>query len=141
VLREHAHAYFELRENHDSPYMLLCARVRSSEAGLEPARAAIPAVTHVDGSARVQTVDPERNPRLYRIVQAFARKTGCPVVINTSFNVRGEPIVNTPADALRCFLATDLDALVIEDCVLLKAEQVEVGPDLRAAYLRELPPD
>jgi carbamoyltransferase len=141
VLREHAHAYFELREDQDSPYMLLCARVRSNEAGLESARAAIPAVTHVDGSARIQTVDPVRNPRLHRIVQAFERRTGCPVVINTSFNVRGEPIVNTPADALRCFLATDLDALVIEDCVLLKAEQIEVGPELRAAYLRELPPD
>ncbi len=83
----------------------------------------IPAVTHVDGSARVQTVDEERNPRYTRLIEAFERKTGCPVLINTSFNVRGEPIVCTPEDAYRCFLATEMDALVLEDFVLLKEEQ------------------
>ncbi len=136
VLREHVHEYLDLPENHDSPYMLLCAQVRAGER-----RAAIPAVTHVDGSARIQTVDAQRNPRFHRIVQAFMRKTGCPVVINTSFNVRGEPIVNTPADALRCFMATDMDALVIEDCVLLKEQQHAVRPEVREAYLRGVAPD
>ena len=136
VLREHVHEYFDLPENHDSPYMLLCAQVRAG--GRRPA---IPAVTHVDGSARIQTVDAQRNPRFHEIVQAFMRKTGCAVVINTSFNVRGEPIVNTPADALRCFMATDMDALVIEDCVLLKAEQPAARPAAREAYLRALAPD
>ena len=80
----------------------------------------IPAVTHVDYSARVQTVDEERNPRFHRLLEAFERLTGCPVLVNTSFNVRGEPIVCTPEDAYRCFLATDMDALVLEDIVIVK---------------------
>ena len=81
-------------------------------------RSEIPAVTHVDYSARLQTVDEERNPRFTRLLEAFDRLTGCPVLVNTSFNVRGEPIVCTPEDAYRCFLATDMDVLVLEDVVV-----------------------
>jgi carbamoyltransferase len=80
-------------------------------------------VTHVDYSARVQTVDAGRNGRFYELVKTFERKTGCPVIINTSFNVRGEPIVCTPEQAYRCFMATNMDALVIERTVLLKSDQ------------------
>ena len=80
-------------------------------------------MTHVDYSARVQTVDAARNPRLHKLLKAFEAKTGCPVMINTSFNVRGEPIVCRPEDAYRCFLATDMDVLVMERFVLLKDEQ------------------
>ena len=83
-------------------------------------RSEIPAVTHVDYSARIQTVDIRRNPRFYRLLQAFDRLTGCPMLVNTSFNVRGEPIVCTPEDAYRCFLATDMDALVLEDVLVVK---------------------
>ena len=86
-------------------------------------RSDIPAVTHVDYSARIQTVDTVRNPRLHRLLSAFHQQTGCPVMINTSFNVRSEPIVCTPADAYRCFMATDMDALVVGDCILLKEQQ------------------
>ncbi len=141
VLREHAHEWFALDSRHESPYMLLVApvlerhRVRLDEAQartmeadpdlchrVNVMRSAIPAVTHVDYSARVQTVDSERNPRFYRLLQAFHARTGCPVLVNTSFNVRGEPIVCTPAEAYRCFLATDMDALVLEDFVLHKED-------------------
>ena len=80
-------------------------------------RSEIPAVTHVDYSARLQTIDEQRNPRFHHLLKAFERLTGCPVLVNTSFNVRGEPIVCTPEDAYRCFLATDMDALVLEDIV------------------------
>lgn len=86
-------------------------------------RSEIPAVTHVDSSARVQTVDAARNGRYHRLLQKFEEKTGCPVIINTSFNVRGEPIVCTPKDAYRCFMTTEMDVLVVENCVLLKNEQ------------------
>jgi carbamoyltransferase len=86
-------------------------------------RSEIPAVTHVDYSARVQTLDPERHGRFYELVKAFEQQTGCPVMINTSFNVRGEPIVCTPEQAYRCFMATNMDALVVERFVLLKADQ------------------
>jgi carbamoyltransferase len=153
VLREHVHEYFEMRASQDSPYMLLVAAVRADkridagESGargfdkLKAPRSVIPAVTHVDYSARVQTIDADRNPRFHAVVSAFARKTGCPVVINTSFNVRGEPIVNTPADAFRCFMATGMDALVIENFVLLKPEQTgAVVPD-RDAHLAQFAPD
>ena len=85
-------------------------------------RSTVPAVTHVDYSARVQTVDADRSPRLHRLMQRFFAKTGCPVLVNTSFNVRGEPIVCTPADAYRCFMATEMDALVLEDRVILKTD-------------------
>jgi carbamoyltransferase len=136
VLRSRVHEYFETREAEDEPYMLVVAPVHSSKrravtegdgyVGLERrklARSVIPAVTHVDGSARVQTVDADRNARYTRLLETFERKTGCPVLINTSFNVRGEPIVCTPEDAYRCFLATEMDALVLEDFLLLKEEQ------------------
>jgi len=134
ILRDHAHEYFEMKPDEDSPYMLLVAPLKSEkrlpvdEAAegldkLRQQRSTVPAITHVDYSARVQTVDHERHPRFARVLERFLAKTGCPVLINTSFNVRGEPIVNTPEDAYRCFMATDMDALVIDDFVLLKADQ------------------
>ena len=97
----------------------------------------IPAVTHVDNSARVQTVDPERHPRFHKIIHAFKEKTGCPVVINTSFNVRGEPIVNSPQEAYRCFMNTNMDALVMEGFVLIKQEQPDAREIDVEAYLKE----
>jgi carbamoyltransferase len=103
---------------------------------LKSARSLIPAVTHVDYSARVQTVDHARAPRLHAILTAFELLTGCPVLINTSFNVRGEPIVCTPEDAYRCFMATDMDALVIENFVMLKERQ-PAGTVDRSRYLAE----
>jgi carbamoyltransferase len=92
-------------------------------------RSTIPAVTHVDYSARLQTVDEERNPRFYRLMRAFRDLTGCPVLVNTSFNVRGEPIVCTPRDAYRCFLGTEMDALVMEDFVLHKPDRADRSVD------------
>jgi len=135
VLREHVHEFFELDQ--DSPYMLLVAPVREerqipmSEAQeglfgidkLNVPRSDIPAVTHVDYSARVQTVRREDNPRYYDVIQAFHSLTGYPVVVNTSFNVRGEPIVNTPEDAYRCFMRTEMDYLVMGDFLLDKRDQ------------------
>jgi carbamoyltransferase len=100
----------------------------------------IPAVTHVDHSARVQTVDRSRNPRFRRLLERFWARTGCPVLVNTSFNVRGEPIVCTPGDAYRCFMATDLDALVVEDLLLLKEEQDGAGPSAED-HLAQFAPD
>ena len=101
-------------------------------------RSAIPAVTHVDFSARVQTVDEDRHDRFYRLMRSFYRATGCPVLVNTSFNVRGEPIVCTPADAYRCFLGTDMDALVLEDVVLVKDEATPAVADAeREKYLQQ----
>jgi len=135
VLAEHAAEYFELPAGAESPYMLLVAPVQGARrrpfaesgaagvARVREIRSDIPAVTHVDYSARVQTVDAVRNPRLHRLLRAFHGQTGCPVMINTSFNVRSEPIVCTPADAYRCFMATDLDALVLGDFILLKNAQ------------------
>ena len=104
---------------------------------LDAHRSVVPAITHVDYSARVQTVSEERNGRYYRLVKAFEAKTGSPVIINTSFNVRGEPIVCTPADAYHCFMATEMDALVIEDFVLLKERQGEVDADMRDEHLAQ----
>jgi carbamoyltransferase len=132
VLREEVSDWFEL--DVDSPYMLLVANVaarhrisRSSRAtGLEKLRepqSTIPAVTHVDGSARIQTVAREDSPRFYDLLSAFRHRTGCPVLINTSFNVRGEPIVCSPTEAYRCFMRTRIDALVAGDFVLYKEEQ------------------
>jgi carbamoyltransferase len=109
VLREHVSEWFEL--DADSPYMSLVSQVKRLE---------IPAVTHVDGSARVQTVTRETNPLYWEIIEAFRKRTGCPVIVNTSFNVRGEPIVCTPADSYRCFMRTDMDYLVLETLVLSK---------------------
>jgi carbamoyltransferase len=136
VLRESVDAYFETRPGEDSPYMLLVAPVRPDKRlpadpraqalqgidKLKLPRSVIPAVTHVDYSARVQTVDAARNPLYDKLLRAFERRTGCPVIINTSFNVRGEPIVGSPADAYRCFLATNIDVLALGRCVLRKAE-------------------
>jgi carbamoyltransferase len=135
VLKERVADYFDMPPGTDSPYMLLVAPVRddhrmasddSTERGLDRVRqirSDIPAVTHVDYSARIQTVDRVRHGRFYELVKAFERKTGCPVIINTSFNVRGEPIVCTPEQAYRCFMATKMDVLVLERTVLLKADQ------------------
>jgi carbamoyltransferase len=88
-------------------------------------RSEIPAATHVDYSARVQTVHAETNPRYHGLISAFKAKTGCPVIVNTSFNIRGEPIVCTPEDAFRCFMGTDIEVLVLENCFLRKEEQDE----------------
>ena len=135
VLREHVHEYFEMRPEEDSPYMLLVADVQPDKREdlngaavrgldkLHQIRSVVPAITHVDFSARVQTVDEERHGRYYRVLKRFHEKTGCPVIINTSFNVRGEPIVCTPQDAYRCFMATNMDALVLENYLLLKPDQ------------------
>ena len=137
VLCEHASDYFEL--NCDSPYMLLVAPVREELRremtadeerlfGIEKLRvprSTIPAVTHVDYSARVQTVRREDNPLYYELLSAFERLTGCAVLVNTSFNVRGEPIVCTPAEAFACFMRTEMDCLVMGDFILLKSEQGE----------------
>jgi carbamoyltransferase len=92
---------------------------------LNVVRSEIPAVTHVDYSARIQTVRREVNPLYWEIMEAFRKKTGCPVIVNTSFNVRGEPIVCTPEDSYRCFMRTEMDALALETCVLNKKEQPE----------------
>jgi carbamoyltransferase len=100
-------------------------------------RSVIPAVTHVDYSVRVQTVDADRHGRYHTLLRAFERKTGCPVLINTSFNVRGEPIVCRPAEAYRCFLATNMDVLVLENFVLLREEQSEARPVDAAEYLAQ----
>ena len=139
VLKEDAQRYFDLKD--DSPYMLLVAPVNDSirrtlnqkeKAAMESSnlndrvqvrRSDLPAITHLDFSARVQTVDKVRNQRYYRLLQSFREATGCSLLINTSFNVRGEPIVNTPRDALRCFCATEMDTLVIENFILRKESQ------------------
>jgi carbamoyltransferase len=141
VLRERVHEIFELREGQESPYMLLVAAVRpryrralsDEEQALarDPdlrrrvavPRSEFPAITHVDHSARIQTVDDARHGRFYRLLRAFESRTGCPLMLNTSFNVRGEPIVHTPDEALQCFLHTHMDALVLEDCLLVRHEQ------------------
>ena len=138
VLAEMASDYFELEG--ESPYMLLVAPVKSERQIpmdrsvsdgddmmpiLHQQRSDIPAVTHVDYSARVQTVDAERNPDFFRILTAFHEQTGCPVLVNTSFNVRSEPIVCTPQDAYRCFMRTGMDLLVLEDRLLWKTAQPE----------------
>ncbi|MBO11610.1 MAG: hypothetical protein CMJ68_12720 [Planctomycetaceae bacterium] len=137
VLQERVDEFFEMRPGEQSPYMLLVADVKpekrlplaeSDQATrgldkLKVQRSHVPAITHVDNSARVQTVDPQRHGRYYRLLKAFDEQTGSPVLINTSFNVRGEPIVCTPEEAWRCFMATNMDVLVIEDFVMLKDQQ------------------
>lgn len=151
VLREHVSTYFELRDEEDSPYMLLVAQVREemrenqaeNEAAqgidrLHVARSCIPAVTHVDYSTRLQTIDTERNPITHKLLSRFYERTGMPVLINTSFNVRSEPIVCTPEDAYRCFMMTDMDVLVLGRHVLLKHEQPnQLTPEQRDAYLAQ----
>jgi carbamoyltransferase len=138
VLREKVTEYFELPKHVSSPYMLLVAPVKQDrrEPGstekmkdltgvdkLNIRRSTVPAVTHVDFSARVQSVDAADTGRYYRLLHRFYERTGCPVIINTSFNIRGEPIVCTPEDAYRCFLGTFIDVLVLENTLLLKEEQ------------------
>jgi carbamoyltransferase len=93
-------------------------------------RSDIPAITHVDYSARIQTVHEETSPRYYQLLKAFEAKTGCGVIVNTSFNVRGEPIVCTPEDAYRCFMRTEMDVLVLENCVLYKPAQKPLAGDV-----------
>jgi carbamoyltransferase len=150
VLREDAGDWFELEG--ESPYMLLVADVAPARrcplapgqealSGIEKLRAArsqIPAVTHVDYSARLQTVDRETNPRFHALISGFKQRTGCPVIVNTSFNVRGEPIVGTPEDAFRCFMGTDIEVLAVGDCLLKKEDQ---DPSLRDTYAPRLAPD
>ncbi len=143
VLREDLEEWFEI--DSDSPYMLMVADVakcrqrpmtdaESSLFGIEKLnvpRSDIPAVTHVDYSARIQTVHVDTNPRFHALLSAFKQKTGCPVLVNTSFNVRGEPIVCTPEDAFRCFMGTELDVLAVGNCYLRKQDQ---DPALRLDY-------
>ena len=149
VLADRTSEFFNL--DAASPYMLLVAGVRDAAdslpatpratglARLRDVRGPIPAVTHVDGSARVQTVDPVRAPRFHAILEAFARRTGCPVLANTSFNIRGEPIVHDPADAYRCFMFTDMDVLVLGNLLLRKAAQPPLAG--AEAYKRSFRPD
>jgi len=143
VLREHVCEWFELDQ--DSPYMLIVADVLESRRkvmtddeqklfGIEKLnvpRSDIPAVTHVDYSARVQTVHKETNARYHALIQRFNQRTGCPVIVNTSFNVRSEPIVGTPEDAFRCFMGTDMEVLAIGNCFLCKEDQ---DPNLTKDY-------
>ncbi len=146
VLREDVSEYFEMPPRADSPYMLLVAGVREEKRlnsraqsllgldKLKGKRSVVPAITHVDYSARIQTVDAQRHPRLHRLLTAFKQKTGCPVIINTSFNIRGEPIVCSPEDAYHCFLATDMDVLVLENQILYKHEQPQAKQHEIDAY-------
>ncbi len=150
VLREDVADWFEL--DRDSPYMLLVAAVSKQHrremtaeeqalwgiAKLNVPRSSIPAVTHVDYSARIQTVHRESSPRYHALLSAFKARTGCPVLVNTSFNVRGEPIVCTPEDAFRCFMGTEIDVLAIENCYLTREHQ---DPTLRLDYRSAFSPD
>ena len=146
VLREDLTNWFDI--NVDSPYMLLVANINSNKKiemtddqkklfgidKLNIKRSEIPAVTHVDYSARIQTVNQKTNKRYYDLISKFKEKTDCPVIVNTSFNVRGEPIVNTPTDAFNCFMGTELDFLVIGNCILDKNKQ---DPNLKKDYTKE----
>ena len=161
VLRERAAEFFDLPPNAESPYMLIVAQVRAEHrVALSAAdeavmasdpdlcrrvnlpRSTLPAITHVDYSARLQTVDAERHGRFHLLLKAFEHRTGCPVLVNTSFNVRGEPIVGSPEDAWRCFLATDMDVLVLEDCVVKKTDlKNHVSAAERQQHLAQFAPD
>jgi len=146
ILREDLEDWFNL--DTDSPYMLLVADINSEKQikmtdeekklfgidKLNIKRSEIPAVTHVDYSARIQTVDKNFNKRYYDLISKFKEKTGCPVIVNTSFNVRGEPIVNSPTDAFNCFMGTELDYLIIGDCILDKKKQ---NSNLKKDYTKE----
>jgi len=150
VLREDVSNWFEL--DADSPYMLFVTDVRRERRRcmtneeealfgidkLNVARSDIPAVTHVDYSARVQTVHADTNPRFHALIERFKAKTGCPVLVNTSFNVRGEPIVCTPEDAFRCFMGNQIELLVVGNCMLRKTEQ---NPAHKVDYKDEFEPD
>jgi len=155
VLAEHASDYFEIPTEKDSPYMLLVASVREElrtesnskmeSQGIErlkEIRSSIPAVTHLDFSARIQTIDRNRQPLVHRLLSHFYEKTGCPVLVNTSFNVRGEPMVCTPHDAYRCFMMTEMDAVVIGRYLLLREEQpVKKNLESLKAHLDQFPLD
>lgn len=152
VLAEDAQSYFQLKE--ESPYMLVVASVKENLAchlsedeksmmasdpdllkRVNVKRSSLPAITHVDMSARVQTVSESRNKRYYRLIRKFKEVTGSGIIVNTSFNIRGEPIVCTPEDAYRCFMSTEMDILVLEDLVLYKTEQPEKSDDLKDKYM------
>jgi len=152
ILRERVSEYFQMKENEDSPYMLLVApvqddkRLNQDDAAaqekqgieqLKQIRSVVPAITHVDYSARVQTVDPQRHGRYYKLIKAFEKRTGCPILINTSFNVRGEPIVCTPADAYHCFIHTNMDVLVVDNYVLIKQNQPNLEDVDMGQYLKQ----
>ena len=146
VLRDDLSEWFDI--DNDSPYMLMVANVSSKKTfdmtneqkklfgidKLNIKRSAIPAVTHVDYSARIQTVHSETNPKYFKLLSKFKEKTNCPVLVNTSFNVRGEPIVNTPKDAFNCFMGTELDKLVIGNCYLDKTKQKK---EIKKDYTKE----
>ncbi len=137
-LIENTNEFFDL--DHESPYMLLVAPIKENRRikmnedqeklfgpdKLKQLRSDVPAITHIDYSARIQTVDSETSPRFHRIIKAFHKLTGYPLVVNTSFNIRGEPIVGTPQDAYRCFMYTDIDVLILENCICNKEEQPEM---------------
>ena len=150
VLAENAGEWFDL--DRESPYMLLVADVKKEKQKamtdtekklwgidkLNILRSEIPAVTHVDYSARIQTVNNSDNQLYYRLIEAFYKKTGCPVIVNTSFNVRGEPIVATPLDAYKCFMRTDIDVLVAGRFILRKEDQPAFHDDIQWRELYEL---
>jgi carbamoyltransferase len=154
VLKERAHEIFDIGATIESPYMLLVATVRERyrtrlteqqqvalhstdlNERINVVRSAYPAITHVDYSARIQTVDEARHDRFYRLLKTFETKTGCPLLVNTSFNVRGEPIVNTPAEAYSCFRNTEMDVLVLGDFVLLQHEQPVLAKPDQLQYLQ-----
>ena len=143
VLREDVGQYFDIKT--DSPYMLMVAPVNEDRRRamtaeeqalfgidkLNVPRSSIPAVTHVDYSARIQTVHRETNSRYYDLISEFKKLTGCPVIVNTSFNVRGEPIVGSPEDAFRCFMGTEIEVLAVGNCLLKKENQ---NPALKKNY-------
>ena len=146
VLKEDLSEWFDIKV--DSPYMLLVSRINSKKKiemtdeqkklfgikKLNVKRSEIPAVTHVDYTARIQSVNKQTNKKYFDLLLKFKEKTGCPVLVNTSFNVRGEPIVNTPTDAFNCFMGTELDYLVIGNCILEKSKQ---DPNLKKDYTKE----
>ena len=150
VLEEDVNNFFEMKNT--SPYMLLVSSIkkelRNEMAGEEKnlfgikklnfVRSTLPAVTHIDYTSRIQTVNLKTNPRYYKLILAFKSKTRCPVIINTSFNVRGEPIVCTPEDAYRCFMRTEMDVLVLENQILFKNEQPNIDVDKTWMYEFEL---
>ena len=151
VLAEDAGKYFDL--DRESPYMLIVANLKKEHWNalsgeqkklmkhsdlrkrVNVSKSSLPAITHVDMSARVQTVDESRHGRYYRLIDEFKRQTGCGVVINTSFNIRGEPIVCTPQDAYRCFMCNDMDVLVLENFMLRKSEQPKVDESDRKRHM------
>ena len=146
ILKEDLTEWFDI--NVDSPYMLMVSNINKDKTiemneeqkklfgidKLNIKRSEIPAVTHVDYSARIQTVHKKTNEKYFKLIQKFKEKTNCPVIVNTSFNVRGEPIVNTPADAFNCFMGTGMDKLVIGNCYLDKSNQ---DPSLKKDYTKE----